>query len=339
MIGTQTITELQWGMIVDRLHAHRCVPFLGAGANIGRENPPYEGLPLGGELARLLATKLNYAEGQAAELARIALEIQVETDRDYLLEFLAEALPYEQRVPSPLLKTLARLPLDLVVTTNYDRLLERAFEEADHQFELLVQPPGGFMDIPETKERFERLEQYKGTIVYKIHGSFGDGPGSGEHGAVGSGPLVIITEDDYIEFLAVHEKESERIGVPKFIKSKLIPNTLLFLGYGLQDWDFRTIYRGLVGNLNPHSVRKSVAIQKDPSPFWVSYWEPQGVVIFDMDVYEFAEQLESRYFARYRSRTRDGWCEHGRHRSGETTVAVQVPRLLRGGRPPALLRS
>lgn len=290
------IDDLQWEMIVDRFHDRRCVPFLGAGANIDRESPPYQGLPLGGELAGLFATKLKYSKKRAAELARIALEFEVRSDRNYLLEFLLAALPDEQRAPSPLLETLARLPLGLVVTTNYDRLLERALQDAGRPFELLVQPPDGFEDTPATRALFDRLEQdgQNGgeTIVYKLHGSF-------DHGLPAGSPPVTVTEDDYIEFLAVHEKESERIGVPKLIRSKLIPSTLLFLGYGLQDWDFRTIYRGLVRRLNKHDKRASFAIQRKPPSHWVTYWRSQGVEIFDMDVYQFAEELASKYFTKY----------------------------------------
>jgi SIR2-like domain len=285
------IDDIQWEMIVDRFHDRRCVPFLGAGANIGRKDPLYEGLPLGGEVANLFATKLKYPKRQAAELARIALEYQIRTDRSYLLDFLRDALPDDKRSPSPLLDTLARLPLELVITTNYDRLLERAFRNADHKFETLVQPADGFDDVPNTKALFDRLEHFPETIVYKLHGSF-------ENGAGGS-PSVIITEDDYIDFLAVHEKESERIGVPRFIRSKLVPNTLLFLGYGLQDWDFRTLYRGIVSRLNKHDKRRSFAIQRKPVRYWVRYWENQGITIVDLDVYEFAEQLATRYFERY----------------------------------------
>jgi hypothetical protein len=39
-IGVQSeIDDLQWDMIIDRFYARRCVPFLGAGANIARKEP------------------------------------------------------------------------------------------------------------------------------------------------------------------------------------------------------------------------------------------------------------------------------------------------------------
>jgi hypothetical protein len=42
------------------------------------------------------------------------------------MEVLRSILADEQCQPSPLLRTLASIPLKLIVTTNYDRLMERA---------------------------------------------------------------------------------------------------------------------------------------------------------------------------------------------------------------------
>jgi hypothetical protein len=185
---------------------------------------------------------------------------------------------------------LARLPLNLVVTTNYDRLLEHALQGIQ-KYEPIIQRAEGFPSTPETRARFEELEGYKGLILYKIHGSFldlvnGDDPSP-----------VIITEEDYVQFLTVVAQEN--IGIPRLIQKKIVPSTLLFLGYSLEDWDFRTIYKGMIEPLPKHQARKSFAIQKDPSEFWVRFWESKGVVIYNVDLYDFAEQLKARYEALY----------------------------------------
>jgi len=117
---------------------------------------------------------------------------------------------------------------------------------------------------------------------------------------------IIITEDDYIDFLTVHEKDSVKIGVPNLIRKSITPSTLLFLGYSLQDWDFRTIYRGLVERLNKHQARKSFAIQHNPPEYWGVYWEKKGIEIYSMDVYDFAEELGHRYRKKYGEDEPDG---------------------------------
>ena len=287
------LDDLQWEMLVDRVHEQRCVPFLGAAVNIESQVRSYSGLALGATVADLLADKV----GTAGELARVALEYEVRTDRGYLLRFLEEALADAGLAPSPALGVLAKLPLKLIITTNFDRLLERAL--AGRDFTCLVQPADGFADKPEIRQRLAELEHYNGTIVYKIHGTFRADDDSRDRYWLEIEPGITITEDDYIEFLTTHESDAVRIGVPKLIKTLVTPSTLLFLGYSLQDWDFRTIYRGLVGRLNKHDQRKSFAVQAGPPQFWVDYRALKGVHIVDMDVYEFCDALEKRYFAKY----------------------------------------
>jgi hypothetical protein len=144
-----------------------------------------------------------------------------------------------------------------------------------------------------------KLKEYDGAIVYKIHGTFGGNAATRARYGVRVKPDVTITEDDYIDFLRTHDSEKVKLGVPKLVKRLLVPSTLLFLGYSLQDWDFRTIYRSLISELPKHDKRKSFAILTEPSPGWVTYWTKQEVEIVRMDVYAFCDELEQRYFTRY----------------------------------------
>lgn len=103
---------------------------------------------------------------------------------------------------------------------------------------------------------------------------------------------IIVTEDDYIKFLTIVGIKD--VGVPALISQIIADSTLLFLGYSLEDWDFRTIYKGIHETLPNPDRRTSFAIQKDPPPFWVEFWRSKGVVIYDMDVYKFADDLKRR---------------------------------------------
>ena len=104
---------------------------------------------------------------------------------------------------------------------------------------------------------------------------------------------MVLTEEDYIKFLTV--APIENIGVPNVIAGKLGVSTLLFLGYGLEDWDFRVIFHALIRKLPVSDLRKSFAIQKKPSEFWTKYWGNQGVDIYDYDLYQFANDLAKQY--------------------------------------------
>jgi SIR2-like domain len=306
------IPKLEMEFIVDQIHQSRCVPFLGAAANVGSATRGYCGLPLGTDLAKEFASKVEFSAG-GPNLARLALEYEVRTDRAYLLKFLIEFLAEQSREPSTALTTLAKLKrLKLIVTTNYDCLLERALDVAGRTYERVVQPTTGFDDSPKTAQLFEALESSKELIVYKIHGSFlakstppVQRSGSQDVNGVedllepSEPPSLIITEDDYIEFLTIVGKEHDKIGVPRVITKYITPSTLLFLGYSLEDWDFRTIYKSLIEPLHRFHTRKSFAIQKNPPPFWVDFWLKNNVKIFDDELYDFTERLEQVYAERY----------------------------------------
>jgi hypothetical protein len=219
------------------------------------------------------------------DLARIALHVEVEQDFDFLMKLVHEVLPDEQHQPSPLLETLASLPFKLFVTTNYDRLLERAFP--NKEYELLVQPIAGFSDL-ERDAIQDRLAKINKPIIYKIHGSFRDN--GSQAGTSHELNRLILTEEDYIQFLSVVGRED--MGVPLMVREKLVDGTILFLGYSLQDWDFRTIHKILFEPFQGRQKNRSFAIQKDPPDFWVQYWNNKNVTILNVDLYTFATELK-----------------------------------------------
>ena len=318
---------MQWDLILRRMSKGRCVPFLGAAVNVRSrdETYPYVGLPLAEKVALDLVNKLMALDAkelrEVAEvtahapfehsrrdllglrlynLARVALHVDVDSnfDFDYLLSLLQESLSGENK-PSKLLETLACIEtLQLIVTTNYDRLMENALEKIHRPYELVVQPIDGFKGAAQdwVINGLPHVRNEAKLILYKIHGTFPDA-------TTPKTSRIIITEDDYIKFLTVVGAEGK--GVPPVIRSDMVDGTLLFLGYSLEDWDFRTIYKGLIEELSPDDRRTSFAIQKDPPTFWVDYWKSKGVIICDMDVYKFADELKQR--CQEKGLYREGW--------------------------------
>jgi hypothetical protein len=332
MPAKTTITENDWDLIIERIYNKQCVPFLGAAVNVSSEKHRYKGLLIGNKVALRLVEKLlkrqtpvdtweelaevtvkdqqlawpngAYKELMRVELqnlARVALQIATSIDVPHLVGLVRGILPDApaQVEPSPLLQTLAVLPFRLIVTTNYDRLMERALDgKAPY---VIVQPIKGFSAKEQKrrqKELADHLASYKdrldGPIVYKIHGTFAEvvDPVTG---LLKENSSIIITEEDYIEFLTVVGKENGSI--PNLITQLMVDSTLLFLGYSLEDWDIRTLYKGLIERLDPNVKRKSFAIQRDPSDFWVEYWDKKGIVIYNVDLYEFSDELRARYQA------------------------------------------
>lgn len=311
-----TIDPFDWKTIIDGIHGGTCIPFLGAAANISAGK--YQGLPLGGEVASKLfaflvgdekslarlgeskpdSTLTDFADlvrMRTEDLARVALHVQARPGGNRrLLKLLHEILPDTTLKPSRLLTTLASLPVRLIVTTNYDRLMEDAFRRAKPSTEplVVVQPMGGFSATEQRswEKQFtevmpkEPRPRGKGErpILYKIHGTLGDASGE-----------LIISEDDYISFLEAISRDP-KAGVPPLILQMLVDSHLLFLGYSLEDWDFRTLWKGLVERVPSRQRPGAFALQKDPSRFWEQLWAKREVTIYNVDLYEFADELRQR---------------------------------------------
>jgi hypothetical protein len=244
----------------------------------------------GGPLPGLLRVTLP-------DLSRLTLQVQVMSGLRHLLDLVREILSDENIEPSPLLRVLGSMtsashPDDpttsafkLIVTANYDSLLERAFQGKPH--ELVVQPISGFDERDQSRLQ-DRLSASEAPVLYKIHGSFNDL--SAQMANKDDSPLV-LTEEDYIRFLSAMGAK----GVPNVIGEKLRDGTILFLGYSLQDWDFRTLYKTLIEPLPKWQRPRSYAIQLNPEAYWRDYWLAKEVTILNVDLYWFAEELEKRW--------------------------------------------
>ena len=199
-------SDRDWKTIVERIHVGQCVPFLGAGVNASGNG--YEGLKLGREVALRFAQELIVAKEDLTSfddlaavqvlnealrpypdllrlelhnLARVAFHLERVVDTPALMRILQELLtekavaPSKKAiVPSHLLRTLARLPLKLIVTTNYDWLMERALEEAGRPYRQVNQPVEGFrpQDLRRLNDDLAEDKAAGTVILYKLHGSF-----------------------------------------------------------------------------------------------------------------------------------------------------------------------
>jgi hypothetical protein len=320
------LSPRDWATIVSRLHEGQCVPFLGAGVNVA--GPGYEGLPLAARVTLSLANDLmttnvktldelakvevlndalkeypHLLRLQLQNLASVAFHLSRAVDSPRVMSLVGDLLEKGSE-PSKLLQTLARMPnVRLIVTTNYDLLMETALNAAGREFVKFVQPVPGFKpdELLEKDDELCDAKAAKTLILYKIHGSFPDPEQPND-----KPDEIVLTEEDYIQFLTVVANDA--IGIPPAIKSEMTSSTLLFLGYSLEDWDFRTLFKGTIEKLERYKWFKSFAIQWRPDPFWAKFWEEEKkVVIYDLDLHEFASDLAQRYDAYVESQEkRDG---------------------------------
>jgi SIR2-like domain len=293
-------------VVSKRLAAGSVIPFLGAGANLvdRRENVDWlleRSLPSGIELASYLAETYAFPEQEARDLARVSQYVALAVGDAALFEELHAIFTGDQE-PNKLHWLLAEMPGilraqghplagQLVITTNYDDALERAFAKAGEPFDLVYyadQPdePGRFVHMCPDGKRIEipKHTEYRNfalgerTVILKIHGAVDRADASGDS--------YVITEDDYIEYLA---RENIAKLIPAHLMARMRSSHFLFLGYGMRDWNLRVILRYIWSE----QARRfgSWAIQRDPSEIDRRFWERHGVEIVNVPLEQWVDAM------------------------------------------------
>ena len=296
--------------VIEFLRKGRVIPVLGAGVNVGQENRKVEWntessyLPLGGELSRFLADQSKFPEDDLrdrSDLSKVAAYYAGTVGRPFLCERLHGVFDRDFS-PGPVHKFLAEIAREtplLIITTNYDDLLERAF--ADIRYDRVIHLTNNdewgeavlwWSHDPENPTAAEpmpihpsRLDQHidltKTSVIYKMHGTVD------RHSSDSKWDSYVITEDDYVDFLSRMTKQT---AIPAMFTKPFRNRSFLFLGYGLRDWNFRVVLRDLLAG--KRSVQsKSWAVQFRRTQLEKDLWESRGVTIYDADLSYFLDRL------------------------------------------------
>ena len=265
---------------------------------------PVIGLDGAGDLAEHLARAFAVPDDRPVDLARVSQYVATMQGSGPLYDELHAR--FEAAVePGPLQRFLARLPAllrdrgaphQLIVTTNYDLALERAFEEAGEELDIVAyvatgthrgrfwhRPPGEPprpIDVPNTYAT--ELDLDRRTILLKLHGAVDPLPER-------EWESFVITEDDYIDYLGHSELTAV---VPVALAARLRRSHFLFLGYEMADWNLRLILNRIWGE-RPVAYR-SWAVQLAPSPLAQAFWRRFDVAALDVDPHSYLELLERR---------------------------------------------
>src|SRR5262249_50672074 len=82
------------------------------------------------------------------------------------------------------------------------------------------------------------------------------------HGTGDDLDSLVLTEDDYFEFLINVSRDHDLI--PPRVEKAMTGSSLLLLGYRLDDWDFRVMFHLLASYLEISTSRTHVAVQVAP---------------------------------------------------------------------------
>lgn len=285
----------------------RVVPLLGAGVNLcGRprdwawQHGQHDYLPSGSELASFLADYFEFPPDDVKDLVRVSQYAAVMSGSGPLYEELHELFDADYP-PTRLHAFLAELPrvlrergtphYQLIVTTNYDDALDRAFRavaepydvvsyvaEGDHRGKFLHWPHEDEPRLIEKPNEYTDIDVSRRTVILKIHGAIDRTEPERDS--------YVITEDHYIDYLTRTDISNL---VPVLLAAKLRKSHFLFLGYSMRDWNLRVILHRIWGE--QRLSYRSWAIQLEPEPIEQEFWNKRGVDIMRVSLEDYVENL------------------------------------------------
>jgi hypothetical protein len=215
--------------------------------------PPPAKMPLWPELGKSFADELlDYSP--TSVLDGISA-YEHEFGRARLIERLAELLHVNRAQPGPAHKEFCTLPFDIVCTTNFDFLLENQYD-LEHQDNRIAHP---VVDEDQLSINIETAR----TLLLKLHGD------------VRHPKRLVVTEADYDGFLTNYPL------IATYLANLLITKTAVFIGYSLDDPDFRQIWH-LVASRLGKTRRMAYAIMVNARPGDIARFERRGVKVVNL---------------------------------------------------------
>jgi SIR2-like protein len=266
-----------YALVAELLASAEVVPFLGAGANLC--DRPEEAhwelghfVPSGRELASTLAQRSRYPADDL-DLLRVSQYVDAILGEGQLYRYLHSVFDADYP-PTSLHRFLARIPALLrerrqpqllVLTTNYDDLVERALADAGESFDVIWyeakrgplqgrfmhRDPSGGVDWIERPNKYTGLNLAERPVVLKLHGAVDRADSKRDS--------YVITENSYIDYLVGGDVGEQ---IPFEVRERMADSHFLFLGYSMRDWNLRVILNRIWGE--QQLDLKSWAVQREP---------------------------------------------------------------------------
>ncbi|GAA5513092.1 hypothetical protein Dcar01_01818 [Deinococcus carri] len=252
----------------------RVVLFLGAGASLGAAGPGGQTAPTGVQLAERVAAHFFPNDGVGGQsldyISRLVLHhYSAGQLQGYIRELLVNLQPTSAHLK------LAEFTWQGIVTTNYDLLVERAYERAKRPLIVrrvdgdAVQPlPGG------------------ATPYLKLHGCI-DRIGHED-------PPLILTQEHFLHYRDGREELFNRF--VDWAKEY----TLVFAGFSFNDWNFVSILDELTRKLGNHR-NKYYAVRPGVNMLEHGLWNEKRIELIDATFGDFMEALDRELPADRRS--------------------------------------
>lgn len=194
--------------------------------------------------------------------------------------------------PNDPYRVVAALPTNVYVTTAWTDLLQDALRDADPPREPTTLTFRWNQPVdPDALLGFE-APTVRRPLVYHLFGRLEDRNS------------LVLTEDDYFAWFTAWLQR--RKDVPTTVQTALISRSLVFLGFRLDDWDFRVIFHAIKSFGGSALLRENqhVGVQLDPGhqliepeaaqDYLESYFGEDKVSIFWGETASFLEELRAK---------------------------------------------
>lgn len=207
--GAGDALTIEIDRLVQSLDPSRTILFFGAGSAIP------SGSPSAADLSNSIAAKFE-VDGAGYNLGEVSELAELNADRARLIKFVRDQFPK----PSPTggLLNIPMYPWKGIYTTNYDELLERAYQIRNVKCTPVT-----------TNYDFSKISGPDAQPIFKIHGTLGQDVSDGHKSR------MILTQGDYDKAIEYREYLFTRLA------SDMAGADLVVVGYSLSDPDIKVV--------------------------------------------------------------------------------------------------
>jgi len=253
-------------ILIDNIRSRNVVLFLGAGFAYNAKHPENKKAPLGNKLKDIIADKFldgKYKDSSLTYVSDLAIsETNLFDVQNLIYDIFEKFYPNDNHV------TYTKFPWKAIFTTNYDLILERAFEQTKVAFKSVYRNTSA-----------QQIFKTPSTIpYYKLHGCI-------RYINDENLPLILSTEQ-YI----THKINRARLF--QTFETLSLDYPILFIGYSNQDLNIRTILKKLESMKDGRP--RSYMISPNFTDAEIRYWHERKITPLSYGHEEFIKLVNEK---------------------------------------------
>ncbi|MCO7176981.1 SIR2 family protein [Sporolactobacillus kofuensis] len=260
------ITKLAIKHINDAIKEDSLIVFVGAGVSAN------SGLPKWSELIDVFKDEINVDDKENDYLKIAQYYFDTVGQYKYFQKVMDVFQPHINSQPNEIHNQIFRIKPRHIITTNYDSLLEDKMNSSIAKYEVINRDS----DIPYSKSDHYLIKMH-GDLVQKN---------------------IVLKEDDYLDY------GNNFYMVSTLIKALIMNNTVLFVGYSLNDSTFNSIFRLIQKGFGGNARKAYFFTAEAQNAAAVEYYKNKGIRVItgekeksDGDIgkctIEFLKQIDS----------------------------------------------